>query len=316
MYKLIVLTILTVSISIIAGCSNKTILEEKIVKTDQEIEKADDQFHKKDTAAEPKSTGDEEKQEDIPWDGQWIFLSDDDLGQLQIEVLEGNKINYTLGGTRINPINNSSYANSFEGTGVIQDNKAEFTNNLVEGCGGVMEKKGTIITLIIEDESCHTPQVYLNGDYKKVNSIGNNASPFAFKNGEFYIYGISLGDTPSTVKGLLGNPDYEGPDEEGFYEWIQDYSTQSFYISYSGDNTAESIHAEADESELKTAIAKEFKGQVYIDDDGSNYLFNPDNKQLLIFNEKEQNGQMISFLVTYADGNFHQGIEQGWIRQK
>ncbi|MGG3887968.1 hypothetical protein [Metabacillus fastidiosus] len=315
MYKLIVLTILTVSISIIAGCSNKTILEEKIVKTDQEIEKADDQFNKKDTVVEPESTDVEEKQEDISWDGQWIFLSDDHLGQLQIEVLEGNKINYTLGGTRINPINNSSYANSFEGTGVIQDNKVEFTNNLVEGCGGTMEKKETIITLTIEDESCHTPQVYLNGDYKKIDSIGDS-SPFAFRNGEFYIHGISLGDSPSTVKGFLGNPDYEGPDEEGFYEWIQDYSAQSFYISYSGDNTAESIHAEADASKLKTTIVKEFKGQAYIDDDGSNYLFNPDNKQLLIFNEKRQNGKMISFLVTYADVNFHQGIEQGSIRRK
>ncbi|KAB7709084.1 hypothetical protein F9802_02900 [Bacillus aerolatus] len=311
--KSIFAIIMIVSIFMITGCSSQMVSEEKKANREQVSEKVNEQVSEKKAASEPVATQ-ENNEEDRSWDGQWVFLSDDNLGQLQIEQVEGNGINYTLGGTRINPNNNSSYANSFQGTGIIKGDKVEFKNNLLEECGGMMEKKDSVITVTVENEGCHTPQVYLNGDYKKDDSI-TTPSFFAYENGEFNIYGITLGDTPSTTKGLVGNPDYEGPDEEAFYEWIQDYPSKNLFISYFS-NKIESIHAEANASELEAAIAEEFDGDYYISNDGSNYLYNPENKQLLIFNENEKNSQMISFFVTYADGNFYYGVENGSIKQK
>ncbi|MFK2826754.1 hypothetical protein QYG89_13945 [Bacillus sp. B190/17] len=315
MHKFMTSIITITSIFMIAGCSSQVVSKEKEVNHEQASEKVNEQTsgqaNEKKTALKPV---DAQKNEDRSWDGQWIFLSDDHLGQLQIEQGEENQITYTLGGTRVNPNNNNSYANSFEGTGIIKGDKVEFTSSLLEECGGMMEKRGSTITVTFENESCHTPQVYLNGEYKKLDSI--TTPPFlAFNNGEFSMYGISLGDAPSKAKRMVGNPDYEGPDEEGFYEWIQDYRSKNLLISYAG-NKVESIHTEANVDELKAAIAEDFDGEYYMDDEGSNYLYNPDNQQLLIFNENEQNSHTSRFFVTYADENFHHSVQNGWIKRK
>ena len=126
------------------------------------------------------------------------------------------------------------------------------------------------------------------------------------------MHGIALGDTPAETKTRVGNPTYEGPDEDGFYEWMQEYPSRHLLVAYTSDRQAESIHIQgrADERTGAVALAQAFDGERYRNAEGTTYLYNPDNRQLLVLT---QNGPHVSFFVTYADGNFHYGVENGSI---
>lgn len=252
-----------------------------------------------------------EDHKELSWEGEWIFLSDDNLGQLTIVQKDESTIQYRLSGSRINPVNGGSYGNAFEGMGYIDGNQLEFTNDLNDDCGGVMVKNQETITLTLADEACHTPQVYLNGDYKKTDTLQNEPL-FVVDEGIFKLHGISLGANPSQVKALIGNPDYEGPDEEGFDDWIQRYSQSNGYISYF-ENAVTSIHLDASLTELEEGISQYFEGEYYSTDEGTEYLYLPESGQLLVYNVNPDNRTEVSLFVTYADGNFQMGVENGWI---
>ncbi|OXT15130.1 hypothetical protein B9K06_22740 [Bacillus sp. OG2] len=49
------------------------------------------------------------KKEEFNWQGEWVFLSDDNLGKLKIDRQDGKTIQYQLSGSVINPNNNESY---------------------------------------------------------------------------------------------------------------------------------------------------------------------------------------------------------------
>lgn len=307
MKKVLVFVVIGFFTILLAGCSEQpTVIlkDQEDIKESEQVKKADEEVVDKEEIAV--------KEEMNSWEGEWIFLSDDNLGQLRIEKIAENQIHYHLGGTRINPHNMSSYANSFEGTGMIEGNRVTFTNDYVEDCGGVMVKNGDIVTVTTENDSCHTPQVYLNGDYQKTSSIETQES-FIIQDDKFFLYGITLGDLPSDVKSLNGNPIYEGPDEEGFYEWVQKYDEKNIFVSYYS-NQVESVNVEVPFSVLQTKVSNHENIEMYITDDGAEYLYNPSSKQLLIYHKKEDE-DLASVLFTYADNNFLYGVEAGWIKK-
>ena len=252
-----------------------------------------------------KKAGRNNESEEGSWQGEWAFISDDMLGELHIEQ-EGDQIRLKLIGS---VMAETSYGNAFEGTGTITGNEVTFTNG--EGCGGVMKKSGSTLTLTA-DEVCHTQRVYLNGEYLKVDAIETHPL-LAFEEGQFFVYGTTLGGTPSQTKRKVGNPLNEGPDEEGFYAWMQDYPSKNLLVTYDPNQKVESIHVQEGPNEVNgaVALAKAFDGERYSNEEGSTYLYNPDNGQLLVFT---RNGTSGSFFVTQADGNFHYGVESGAIR--
>lgn len=250
---------------------------------------------------------------EVSWEGKWIFLSNDNLGNLDIQKTGEKEITYTLSGSKYNSYNGSSYGNVLEGKGTIEGDKITFTNDLVEGCGGVMEKKDNVITVKASDEMCHTPAVYLDGEFIKADTI-TPPKKLSFENGEFKLFGITLGNGPVAPKKHLGNPEYEGPDEDGFYSWmVHQYPKQNLTIAYTNNDEVQTISTSASLDELE-ALSGEFDRDHYTDEEGSHYLYNPDNKQLLIYNEKAE--EPIHFFATYADENFYASLENGWIKKK
>lgn len=307
-------TFLTVALFItLAGCSetNEAEPSESVEETVQPEEKEATETE----ATEEEVAETEIEEESIPWAGEWIFLSDDNLGQLRIEQVSESQVKYHLGGSRINPVNGSSYGNALEGSGTINGNQIEFTNDLVEDCSGIMVREDNIISVKLNNESCHTPQVYLDGEYKLADSYREQPL-FMVKNQQFQIYGLSLGDTPSQAKELIGNPEYEGPDETGFDEWIQQFNHPSINKVAYFENAAVSIHGEANIKELEEGIERHFKGERYMTEEGAEYLYLPASEQLLIYTPNPNDPSKVSLFVTYADGNFHVGVENGWILKK
>lgn len=306
---------------LLAGCTEQSEVKEQQTIQKQETVKQD----KAGSDLEENSTQDDEKktkpanemelnEDEVTWEGKWIFLSDDNLGQLLIEQVDDDTITYLLAGSRMNPVNLSSYGNSLEGTGVIKGNSIELTSSSNPDCGGSFVKNHDVITVSIPNGGCHTPQVYLEGDYKKAESI--EIPPLLqIHNGNFQVFGISMGDTPSIVKGLIGNPENEGPDEEEFYEWIQTFDMNHLLISYYS-NQVDSISAVVSKDQLETAISDQFNGEKYRGDSESIYLYNPENEQLLIYTPSQEDPTKVNILVTHADGNFHAGVENGWIESQ
>ncbi|MCK6207099.1 hypothetical protein KZX50_16780 [Bacillus infantis] len=250
------------------------------------------------------------KKEEFNWQGEWVFLSDDNLGKLKIDRQDGKTIQYQLSGSVINPNNNESYFNVMEGSGTIEGDKITYTNNLSEDCGGVMIRSGEKLTLTAANESCHTPQVYLDGEYLKRDSI-SEPPLLSIKDGQFVVRGLTFGDAPSQAKSLHGNPAYEGPDEDGFYEWIQKYEDQELFISYF-NKQLDSLNSDAPATVFKEEAAS-IPGERYKAEDGTYYIYLPETEQLLIYTESSEGEGTISFFITHADGNFHAGVENGWI---
>lgn len=292
---------------ILAACSHeennsspKTSESEREVPK-QESNKRSTQVNENETQIDTRKT--------TSWDGEWVFVNNDTLGELHIEQESEQKIRYKLVGSTMNA--DSSYANAFEGSGVITGDEATFTNEYKEGCGGVMKKRGTMITLTVENESCHTAMVYVNGEYLQAHSIVRQPL-LAWVEGEFVLNGIALGDSAAHTKKTVGNPTHAGPDEEGFYEWVHTYPEKDLLVSYTQDRVVESIHTEGDASEL-TGIAS-FDGQQYSDGDENTYWYNPENEQVLIVNPTHEGGtERLTYFVSYADENFHYGVENGLI---
>ena len=255
--------------------------------------------------------GQKNKREEESWQGEWIFIDDQVTGNLHIEEDKDNQIRYKLIGNRMGLTADNAYGSVFEGTGTITGDEVAFTNIVDEECGGVMKKTGSTLSFKAEDGNCHI-SVYLDGEYLKEEAI-KTAPLLAYEEGQFFVYGIALGDAPSQTKEKVGNPIYEGPDEDGFYEWLQEYPSRHLLVAYTSDRQAESIHIEerADERDGAIALAQAFDGERYRNAEGTTYLYNPDNRQLLVLN---QNGTNVSFFVTYADGNFHYGVENGSIK--
>lgn len=293
-------------LAILAGCESKPAADpakkEILANTEKSLASAQQ-------SEENPQQEQEETEEAFDWSGEWVFLSDDNLGNLKIEKVDEETIRYHLGGSVINPVNGSSYANVMEGTGMISGNTITYTNELSEDCGGTMERNGNIITVTAANGACHTPQVYLDGDYIKADSLKEQPL-LEIKNGQFLVRGISMWDTPSTVKEMHGNPAYEGPDEEGFYEWIQDYEDKKLFVSYS-NNQPDSVHTEAPADVFLPEVEK-LSGERYTSED-ANYIYLPEKEQLLIYQTKAEDPSVITLFTAYADGNFHAGVENGWI---
>lgn len=304
MKRLINLILLTLFVLSLVGCSEQV----------KEVEKKEEIEQIKETD-EQQTIEMEKEEEQNSWAGEWVFLSDDNVGTLTIEQVDESHVTYQLSGSRNNPVNGSSYGNAFEGSGTINGNRIEFTNDLSEDCGGIMERKDHIITVTLDNGACHTPQVYLDGDYKKADAYQEQPL-FMVKDHEFQIYGLSLEDTPSEAKSLIGNPDFEGPDETGFDEWIQKYSNQYIDRIAYFENNAVSISSEALASELQMSIQEHFNGERYFTEDGAEYLYLPETEQLLIYTPDPEDSTKVTLLLTYADGNFHVGVENGWILKK
>ena len=288
---------------LLAGCSGETVSEEKRAEGAAEAQ----------AAAEKES---EHKQDRpvIAWEGTWVFVSDDNVGELKIDQIKEDEIEYTLNGTRNNPVNLSSYANTLSGTGTIKGEKIEITDSLLEGCGGFLEIEGPMLTVNIENEMCHTPQVYLNGEYVKAGTL-EEIPLFAYDQGGFSLHGLSLGMHPSDTKALIGNPEYEGPDETGFSVWLQDYPMKNLQLSYNGEGLeADSIYFTEDASAWNAASGELFTGERYISEDGTHYLYSQDSGQLVYYSENMED--TVGITLTYADGNFQYGIESGQITKE
>ena len=287
-------------ILLLAGCSGGAVTEVKTAEADRK-------------AAVPAGENAEHKEESpvIAWEGTWVFLSDDVAGDLKIAKTKEDGIEFTLSGTRNNPVNLSSYANTLKGTGIVKGDKIEITDSQREECSGVLEAEGAILTVNLENDMCHTPQIYLNGEYVKAGTLEDQPL-FSYEQGEFRLHGMSLGMHPSDIKALIGNPDYEGPDETGFSVWIQDYPMKNLQLSFNGEGLeADSIHFTENAAAWHAASGVSFTGERYKSEDGTHYLYNPDNGQLIFYPENEED--TVSITLTYADGNFRYGIESGQI---
>ncbi|WP_102026521.1 hypothetical protein [Salirhabdus sp. Marseille-P4669] len=255
--------------------------------------------------------GVEQPSSDDAWFGHWVYLDDYIKGNLIIEPIEGNQFNIVLGGSKINPFNNSSYANVVEATGVLDEyNNIFFTSTFDDMCTGTLVMEGDIIS-VNSTEACHSPKVYFSGEFLKEDSI-QPGPLFSMENGAFEIYGVGFGDRPANVKRLLGNAVHEGPDEDGFYEWVLDYEDMLFSIF---DNQVDTIVVDSvDVMELKSAIAALNPGDIYISEDQKTvYLYNTTTEQLLSYSLHPEDSSKASVLLTYADGNFQYSVENGWV---
>ncbi|MBM7703996.1 hypothetical protein [Metabacillus iocasae] len=295
---------------VLAGCSSESTTQSEPTFNSEKEQTAitTNESTEKSTAEQNKQVKNEEA---FDWSGEWVFLSDDNLGTLRIEQEDDHTIRYHLGGSSISAVNHSSYGNLLEGKGTIQDDTILFTNDLQKECGGTMVRDGSRITVTVKDENCHTSRVHLDGEYKKLDHIKKQPL-FNMKDGKMVVWGIFLGDNPSAVKSLHGNPDYEGPDEDGFYEWIQDYKRKELFVSYSSNQTV-SIHGVAPKKLFLKAAEVKLSGERYRSEDGANYIYVPETEELLIYRTDSENPSTITFFMTYADGNFHAGVEGGWI---
>ena len=306
--RTVVASFMMIAIGLLIGCSDQDVSKEK--ETVLEREDQQGQQEQEPTHVNGKKTEQKNKQKEEPWQGEWVFIDDHAIGNLHIEQEKDNQIRYKLIGTKMGLTADNAYGSVFEGTGIITGDEVAFTNTVAEECGGVMKKTGSTLSFKAENENCHI-SVYLDGDYLKEEAI-ETPPLLTYEEGHFFVHGIALGDTPSETKTRVGNPTYEGPDEDGFYEWMQEYPSRHLLVAYTSDRQAESIHIQgrADERNGAVALAQAFDGERYRNAEGTTYLYNPDNRQLLVLT---QNGPHVSFFVTYADGNFHYGVENGSI---
>ncbi|MBM7649925.1 hypothetical protein JOC78_002909 [Bacillus ectoiniformans] len=135
------------------------------------------------------------------------------------------------------------------------------------------------------------------------------SSLFKVKDQHFSLYGMMIGATTSEMKDLLGSPQYEGADETGFDEWIQQYEKNNIYISFHNEQ-ATSFSAEVNEKELERAITENFQGEKYISEEGTKYLYLPETEELLMYTSTSDSPN-VTATVTYADGNFKYWVEEG-----
>ncbi|GIO26961.1 hypothetical protein [Ornithinibacillus bavariensis] len=262
---------------------------------------------------EEESTKEQEPTLDESWFGDWVFLSDDINGSIQIQKETDNQVSVYIEGSSISTVNNSSYGNAIEGSGTIEDNKIAFKRNIDGTCTGTLEKNDNMITLTTDSEACNTPQIYLDGEYIKADSIEQEPL-ITEENGEFFVYGVTLGDSPSFVKHMLGNPTFEGPSEDGFYPWVLEYDKPTATISIFEGLMNSIIVGNISLDEFTNGIPGEFTGKFYkTEDDTTLYLYNPENEHLLIYRAESEDLSTGSILFQHADGNFHVGVENGWI---
>jgi hypothetical protein len=299
--------ILVILVLLLAACSSND-------STKRADTKKEENTTSKAVEKEEESTKEEEEPSiDESWFGDWVYLSDDINGSIRIEQVNDNQVSVFIGGSTISTINFSSYGNAIEGSGTIEDNKIAFKRDVDDACTGTLEKKENRITLTTDSESCNTPQIYLDGEYIKADSI--ELEPLIVeKNGEFYVYGVTLGDSPSYVKQMLGNPTFEGPSEDGFYPWVLEFDNPNATISAFDNQIDSIIVGDVSINEFNDVLPANFSGKYYTTDDSTSlYLYNPRNEQLLIYRADSEDFSTGSILFQHADGNFHAGVENGWI---
>ncbi len=260
----------------------------------------------------------EEKESGInpeAWEGDWIFLSDQSLGTMQISNIVDQQFDYEMGATVVlgqeqDPI---PFATSWEGTGLIKGNEAVVSNEYIEDCELKFILDGDQMTVESSDESCHMEKIELTGTYKKKDAI-ETESFWGIKDQAFYISGITLGMSPGQVKAVLANPDYEGPDS-GYYSWRQDYPNLSIgYDIYYG-NEILSINATVDKDELKELLASTADVERYKGDDGTLYYYGAKSSQLLILKDFMEDQEKHDLLLLNEDENFWYHVEVGSIKK-
>ena len=252
------------------------------------------------------------------WEGEWIFLSDESVGHLQISNVVDQQFDYKIGATEIRGLAETSgleltsFASEWEGTGVINFNEATASNKYIEECKlkFILDKDQMLIESM--DESCQS-DIKLTGSYKKKDSI--ETEPFWGINDQaFYISGITLGMSAGQVKAVLANPDYEGPDS-GYYSWRQDYPNLSIGYDIYTNNEILSINATVEKEDLKELLVSTTNLEHYEGDENTLYYYAPKSRQLLILKEFNENQEIHDILLTHQDENFLYHVEAGSIRK-
>jgi len=244
-----------------------------------------------------------------PWNGEWILLSDNILGTLQIMDNDETEFNYKLSGSQQTTEDSSLKSLTFEGNGKIDGSQAEATCEASTNCKMSIEMDGSTLQLTIKDEITDGSDLMLSGEYKKAASIEETAM-FLMKDDQFQIYGILQGDKPSAVKAKLGNPKSEGPDEMIENYWIQQFPSKELTVTYY-DDWVETISFTTTKEVLELEITKHFEGDRYRSKDGTEYLLVPENQDLLLYRPNEEDPTKINVLVTVADENFYYNLEHG-----
>lgn len=134
---------------------------------------------------------------------------------------------------------------------------------------------------------------------------------FEEKGGKFYLYGLTLGDTKSTVINRLGEQ-YSIYPEKSYTlpaDTIWEYPSMRIYM-LNNQITAIILDPFLDADKNKMIEASIPKGFVYEIDYGSgkvNYLYNATTNHL--FTIKKDPGWPLTLMFTYADGNFIYHLE-------
>jgi len=138
---------------------------------------------------------------------------------------------------------------------------------------------------------------------------------FTEKEGKFYIYGITLGDSINKVLKLHGTPIDKSVDE---YELDNILEYENFQISYVDDTVTKiKFHVFNDSMELE--FFRIYDGDIYFSDgaygESSDYYFyEPGSEQVLIFKCEEDPAMGFTAFLSYIDGNFQYNLEDGFIQ--
>lgn len=176
------------------------------------------------------------------------------------------------------------------------------------------EAEKTFVSLFVYDDDASASEAPAPEKIKEPNADHSTLALLKIEENHFVVNGISIGDTTSDVKDIILSPTYEGPDEEGFYEWIQRYEANNTLVSFSRD-TVESFVLEASMKELVQAIEEQYQGDIYINEEGIKYLYIPESAQLLMFSANVEDSTIAHISVMKADGNFHYWLENGGIKK-
>lgn len=264
----------------------------------------------------PVSASPPAQQPEKDWGGEWVFLSDDALGHMTIQTEKNGTFKYQVGATSINPSNGSSYANGTSGTGTISGSKAILKSEN-ESCNATLIMENDILAFKFDSGSCNTEAIVLDGHYKKIEKTGS-VQPFQDKDGDFYLHGIKQGMSPAEVKAIYGNPEYEGPMEDGGpieFSLTQRYGT--LYIGYGENKKVHSVYNEYPEKEFSQSI-QSYTRDIYqsIPDEeqpanNKTYFYNEGSEQLFMYSPHIEKPGIISARLVQADPNFYDSLNGG-----
>ncbi|MFS0688631.1 hypothetical protein AB1K89_05160 [Sporosarcina sp. 179-K 8C2 HS] len=140
--------------------------------------------------------------------------------------------------------------------------------------------------------------------------MDNKPPLFDMENGNLVVYGMKLGDSPSTAEAIWGKPEIVEEENTIHGETYFNYPEAKMTIGYYEDKLT-FLAVEADEKALQE-ITDKFQGDHYRTPEGdAEFFFVPENGQLLIYGVANSADGDAEVRLLMSDENFFYYVDEG-----